>query len=56
VLSGTTDNIELLDGIRAEVGDDPLAWLPVFHERLAKRRATGPTPSARARRLPERGA
>lgn len=41
VLSGTTDNVELLDGIRAEVGDDPAAWLPVFHERLAKRRATG---------------
>src|SRR5471032_3088 len=41
VLSGTTDNVELLDGIRAEVGDDPAAWLPVFHEQLAKRRATG---------------
>ncbi|MBU9597618.1 VirB4 family type IV secretion/conjugal transfer ATPase [Burkholderia multivorans] len=41
VLSGTTDNIELLDGIRDEVGDEPAAWLPVFHERLAMRRATG---------------
>lgn len=39
VLSGTTDNIELLDGIRAGVGDDPAAWLPVFHEQLARRRA-----------------
>ncbi|MFP3631810.1 hypothetical protein SB776_34975, partial [Burkholderia sp. SIMBA_045] len=39
VLSGTTDNVELLDAIRAEVGDMPKDWLPVFHERLAKRRA-----------------
>ncbi|RFU44221.1 VirB4 family type IV secretion/conjugal transfer ATPase [Paraburkholderia sp. DHOC27] len=56
VLSGTTDNIELLDGIRAEVGDDPAAWLPVFHERLAKRRATGGALNAPARRLSGRGA
>ncbi|WP_042264302.1 VirB4 family type IV secretion/conjugal transfer ATPase [Paraburkholderia heleia] len=40
VLSGTTDNIELLDGIRAGVGDDPAVWLPVFHAQLARRRAT----------------
>ncbi|SEA60075.1 VirB4 family type IV secretion/conjugal transfer ATPase [Paraburkholderia sartisoli] len=39
VLSGTTDNVELLDTIRAEVGDVPHDWLPVFHEQLAKRRA-----------------
>ncbi|RQR75260.1 VirB4 family type IV secretion/conjugal transfer ATPase [Burkholderia sp. Bp9015] len=39
VLSGTTDNVELLDAIRAEVGDMPKDWLPVFHDRLAKRRA-----------------
>src|SRR5471030_1626016 len=39
VLSGTTDNVELLDTIRAAVGDDPDDWLPVFHEQLAKRRA-----------------
>ncbi|MFL9991129.1 VirB4 family type IV secretion/conjugal transfer ATPase [Paraburkholderia sediminicola] len=56
VLSGTTDNVELLDGIRAEVGDDPVAWLPVFHERLAKRRATGGAVNAPARRLSGRGA
>lgn len=56
VLSGTTDNVELLDGIRAEVGDDPVAWLPVFHERLAKRRATGSAPNAPIRRLSGRGA
>jgi type IV secretion system protein VirB4 len=56
VLSGTTDNVELLDGIRAEVGDDPVAWLPVFHERLAKRRATGAAPNAPAGPLSGRGA
>ena len=39
ILSGTTDNIELLDEIRAEVGDDPIRWRPVFHERLLARRA-----------------
>jgi type IV secretion system protein VirB4 len=38
VLSGTTDNVELLDRIRARVGDAPEDWLPVFHEELAKRR------------------
>ena len=30
VISGTTENVALLDGIRAEVGDDPEAWLPLF--------------------------
>ncbi|MFT4435994.1 VirB4 family type IV secretion/conjugal transfer ATPase [Caballeronia sp. 15715] len=39
VLSGTTDNVELLDTIRAQVGDDPDVWLPIFHAQLAKRRA-----------------
>ncbi|MFM0210053.1 VirB4 family type IV secretion/conjugal transfer ATPase [Paraburkholderia sediminicola] len=39
VLSGTTDNVELLDTIRAQVGDDPDVWLPLFHAELAKRRA-----------------
>jgi type IV secretion system protein VirB4 len=40
VLSGTTDNVELLDAIRAEVGDAPEVWLPLFHQRLHQRRAT----------------
>src|SRR3546814_783987 len=31
VLSGTTETVTLLDAIRAEVGDDPENWLPVFH-------------------------
>ena len=33
VLSGREETVQLLDTIRAEVGDDPAAWLPVFHER-----------------------
>lgn len=33
ILSGRTGNVELADRIRAEVGDDPAAWLPLFHDR-----------------------
>ncbi|HEV3423208.1 MAG TPA: VirB4 family type IV secretion/conjugal transfer ATPase [Paraburkholderia sp.] len=48
VLSGTTDNVELLDTIRAQVGDAPEDWLPVFHEQLARRRAAqGGVPPSR---------
>lgn len=39
VISGTTDNVELLDDIRAEVGDDPDIWMPIFHRRIGERRA-----------------
>ncbi len=39
VISGTTDNIELLDAIREKVGDDPKVWLPLFHRQTAERRA-----------------
>jgi type IV secretion system protein VirB4 len=39
VISGTTDNIELLDRIREQVGDDPKKWLPIFHKHTAERRA-----------------
>lgn len=39
VISGTTDNVELLDDIRSEVGDDPQVWMPIFHQRIASRRA-----------------
>ncbi|HEV2160583.1 VirB4 family type IV secretion/conjugal transfer ATPase [Bradyrhizobium sp.] len=31
VLSGRTETVELLDGIRSQVGDDPARWLPLFH-------------------------
>lgn len=37
VLSGRTETVELLDRIRAEVGDDPAIWLPVFY---AERKVT----------------
>jgi len=33
IMSGSTDNTELLDAIRAEHGDDPDVWEPIFHER-----------------------
>ncbi|QVN18977.1 VirB4 family type IV secretion/conjugal transfer ATPase [Burkholderia pyrrocinia] len=39
ILSGSKDNVELLDDVRQEVGDDPQTWLPVFQRRLAERRA-----------------
>lgn len=32
VLSGRTGNIDLVDAIRAEAGEDPEAWLPLFHQ------------------------
>ena len=38
VLSGTTDNVLLLDEIRARVGDDPDVWLPVLCEQARARR------------------
>jgi type IV secretion system protein VirB4 len=39
VLSGSIDNVELLDSIRAEVGDDPDAWMPILLRKVAERRA-----------------
>ena len=39
VLSGTSDNVELLDQIRQDIGDDPLVWLPELHRRIASRRS-----------------
>ncbi len=38
VLSATTDNVDLLDQLRAEVGDAPAAWLPLFYQRVRERR------------------
>jgi type IV secretion/conjugal transfer VirB4 family ATPase len=35
IMSGSTDNTELLDAIRGEHGDDPDVWEPIFHERRA---------------------
>ena len=41
VLSGSQDNVELLDSIRAEVGDDPDIWLPILRQRVEERKARG---------------
>lgn len=37
ILSGSTDNLELLEELLDEVGDDPTAWVPLFHERRKAR-------------------
>lgn len=37
VLSGSADNVALLDTILGEVGDDPHIWLPIFQERRKTR-------------------
>lgn len=39
VLSTTLDNVQLLDQVREEVGDNPDAWLPVFYARVRQARA-----------------
>lgn len=39
VLSTTLDNVQLLDEVRAEVGDDPARWLRVFYERVRSARS-----------------
>lgn len=39
ILSTSLDNVELLDQIRAEVGDAPADWLPIFQERIKERRS-----------------
>nr|WP_169517002.1 VirB4 family type IV secretion/conjugal transfer ATPase [Azohydromonas australica] len=36
VLSSSPETVRLLDQIRAEVGDDPIDWLPVFRARVAR--------------------
>lgn len=43
VLSGSSDNIELLQVILSEVGENPADWLPVFHARR-KARCVCPMP------------
>ena len=39
VLSTSLDNVEMLDEIRAEVGDDIQDWMPILLDRLAQRKA-----------------
>jgi len=38
VLSGTTDNVALLDALRARHGDDPAQWLPVLLSEVQQRK------------------
>ncbi|MFM9914563.1 MAG: VirB4 family type IV secretion/conjugal transfer ATPase [Rhizobacter sp.] len=38
VLSATTDNVALLDEIRARVGDDPFQWLPLLRREVQDRK------------------
>lgn len=38
IISGSTDNIELLHKIMAEVGENPDDWIPIFHRRRKERR------------------
>jgi type IV secretion system protein VirB4 len=38
ILSGSLDNVELLDAIRAEVGDAPVVWEPILQARIVARR------------------
>lgn len=40
VLSGNKANVELLNTIRTQVGDDPDDWMPVLREMVAKRDAS----------------
>jgi type IV secretion/conjugal transfer VirB4 family ATPase len=39
VLSGSTDNVHLLDEVLKDRGEDPARWLPEFHRRRKARRA-----------------
>ncbi len=36
VLSGRAETVAILDEVRAQVGDDPVDWLPVFNQRVKK--------------------
>lgn len=38
IISGSEDNIKLLDEIRVEHGDDPEVWSPVYLDRIAERK------------------
>jgi type IV secretion system protein VirB4 len=40
VYSGNSQTVQALDVIRAEVGDDPSVWLPIFYDKVFGRRAS----------------
>ena len=48
VLSGRTATVELLDRIRAEVGDDPAVWMPLFQQQRKELRMMRPRPASRS--------
>jgi type IV secretion system protein VirB4 len=37
VLSGRAETVGLLDEIRAQVGDDPEIWLPIYTKRVKEK-------------------
>lgn len=39
IISGSLDNVELLDQIREEMGDDPAVWEPELQRRITSRRS-----------------
>jgi type IV secretion system protein VirB4 len=39
ILSGTPDNVQILDEIRARVGDDPKDWMPLLGQAIRERKA-----------------
>jgi type IV secretion system protein VirB4 len=45
VLSGSTENVAILDTIIQEVGTDPEAWMPLFQERRAGKKQRAPKAS-----------
>lgn len=44
ILSTSLDNVELLDQIRAEVGDAPADWMPAFRATAGTAGTAGPCP------------
>ena len=46
VLSATTDNVALLDEVRARTGDTPADWLPILRREVHDRRSRAARRSA----------
>jgi type IV secretion system protein VirB4 len=40
VYSGNSQTVQSLDAIRAEVGDDPSVWLPIFYQKVLGRKGS----------------
>jgi type IV secretory pathway VirB4 component len=51
VISGRIANIEVMNRIIAEVGDDPALWLPRFREATAKSAARTPNVKVNEKRV-----